>query len=65
METVAVPREMFVKILSDAEALLEDVEAALDVKVQQRLQDITSGRVEGKSEEDLDQYLLKRGVAIG
>lgn len=64
METVAVPKEIFVKILSDAETLLDDVESALDMKVKQRIRDITSGIVKGRSEEELDQYLRERGVAV-
>lgn len=64
METVVVPKEIFVKILSDAETLIDDVETALDIKVKQRIHDVTSGNIKGRTEEELDQYLQKRGVAL-
>ncbi len=63
-ESVVVPKKLFGKILEDVELLIDDVELALDEKVRERIQDIESGRVEGKSEEELDAYLKKRGVQI-
>lgn len=64
METVQVPKRVFGKILEDAETLINDVEIALDEKTKQRIQDIELGKVEGKSEEDLNAYLRKRGIKI-
>jgi len=64
METIAVPKEVFSKILSDVETLIDDVELALDAKVRQRISDIELGKVKGRTEEELNIYLKKRGVKI-
>lgn len=64
METVTVQKEVFSKILADVEVLLDDVESALNSKVKQRLHDITTGKIEAKTEEDLHDYLRKRGVKV-
>ena len=65
METITIPKESFKKILLDMEILLDDVEFALDKRVQQRISDIETGEVEGKSEEEYYAYLAKRGIKIG
>lgn len=65
METISVSKEVLSKILTDFETLIDDVELALDEKVRQRIADIESGRVKGKTEQELDDYLRKRGVAVG
>lgn len=62
MDTVAVPKDVFVKILEDVEILIDDVESALDQNVRKRFQEIETGSVVGKTEKDLDTYLKKRGV---
>jgi len=64
METVAVPKDVFEKILEDVEILIDDVESALDQKVRKKVHDIETGSITGKTEKDLDTYLKKRGVAI-
>lgn len=64
METVTVQKEVFSKILTDVETLIDDVELALNAKVMQRVQDIEMGKVEGRTEKDLDNYLKRRGVKI-
>lgn len=64
METVSVPKEVFSKILIDVKTLIDDVELALDVKVQKRIIDIEKGIVKGKNEQELDDYLKKRGVKL-
>lgn len=64
MESVTVPKEVFSKILADVEVLIDDVELALDARVQKRIADIKSGKEKGKYEEELDDYLRKRGVKI-
>ena len=64
METVTVPKEALSKILIDVETLLDDVELALDEKVRRRKLDIKLGKVTGKTEEDLHNYLKQRGVHI-
>ncbi len=64
METVSIPKGAFTKILSDVETLIDDVELALNSKVQKRLIDIEMGEVDGKTEQELDDYLKKRGVKV-
>ena len=64
MDTITIPKEAFTKILNDVEILIDDVELALDSKVQQRLQDIKTGKVNGKTEEELEDYLKKRGIKV-
>jgi len=58
------PKEAFTKILNDVKILIDDFELALDAKVQQRILDIEAGKIKGKTEKDLDDYLKKRGVKI-
>lgn len=64
METVTISKEIFSKILADAEVLMKDVEMALDAKVKQRVSDIEKNKIEGKSEKELDDYLKNRGVKV-
>lgn len=59
MKTVSIPKEVFGKILEDVGTLIDEVELALDAKVQQRKLDIDTGRVKGKTEKDLDDYLKR------
>ena len=65
MDTVTIPKKAFTKILEDVETLIDDVELALDAKVQERLSDIKKNPSIGKTEKDLDNNLKKRGVKIG
>jgi len=66
METVQVRKSDFSKILETAEILVSEVEHALsqDDIVIKRIDDIKLGKVKGKTERDLDEYLKKRGVKI-
>ena len=64
MDTVAIPKDILNKILLDVEVLIDDVELALDKKIRQRVLDIEENKIKGKSEEELDAYLQKRGVNI-
>lgn len=64
METVAIPKDVFNKILRDVEILIDDVELALDKTARKRINDIESNKVKGKSEGELDDYLKKRGVNL-
>lgn len=64
-ETVTIPKRVFSKILEDVEVLIDDVEMALDVKVQQRIEDIESGKEKGKTEKEYYEYLAKRGIKVG
>ena len=65
METVINPKEVFTRILADVEALIDDVELALDSKVRQRVSDIETGKNKGKTEEEYYNYLSKRGIKLG
>ena len=64
-ETVTIPKRVFSKILEDVEVLIDDVEMALDVKVQQRIEDIESGKEKGRTEKEYYGYLAKRGIKVG
>jgi hypothetical protein len=67
METLQIRKEDFSKILDTAGELLAEVEKALsqDELVKQRVTDIREGKVKGKSEKELEEYLRKRGLKIG
>ncbi len=65
MENILVPKEVFSKIITDVEILIEDVEMALDTKIRQRIEDIKSKKAKGKSEREYYDYLEKRGVKVG
>ena len=66
METIQVKKSDFSKILETAEVLLDEVEQALSPNevVKKRIEDINTGRIKGRSENEMDQYLKKRGVKI-
>ena len=67
METLQIKKTDFNKILETAEILINEVEQALsqDDIVKARIEDIRMGRIKGKSEQELNDYLKKRGVKIG
>ncbi len=68
METVAISKDKLGLVISDVERLVshfEDLVEDQDKIARQRLSDIKTGRVKGKSEKELDDYLRKRGVNIG
>ena len=66
METVQIKKSDFSKILSTAEILIDEVEQAFsqDEVVIKRIKDIKTGNVKGKTEQELNDYLKKRGVKI-
>ena len=67
METVSIPKDKLGIVLSDVEKLISDVEFLVedqDEIAQQRMAEIKAGHVQGKSEKELDSYLLNRGVKI-
>ncbi|MDH3976613.1 MAG: hypothetical protein OEV42_20310 [Deltaproteobacteria bacterium] len=66
MDTVHVNKTDFTRILDTAETLIDEVEHALeeDEIVSKRLEDVKSGRVTGKTEKELDDYLKSRGVEL-
>ena len=65
MQQVLISKQVFSKILSDVETLIDDVELALDTKIQQRINDIETGKEKGKSEKEYYDYLSKRGIKLG
>ena len=67
METVSIPKDKLGQVISDMEKLVshfEDLVEDQDETVKHRLNDIKEGKVEGKSEKELDEYLKKRGVKV-
>ena len=67
-ETITIPREEFKKLISDVEVIINDVESILsneDKLIKKRINDIESGKVKGKTEKELDEYLKNRGIKIG
>ncbi len=64
-ETIAVNKEIFGKVMADIENLLADFEILTNETVQKRLADIKKDPSIGKSEQELDEYLKKRGVRVG
>ena len=66
MGTIEVQKSDFNKILHTAEQLVDEVEYVLlqDEVVKKRIKDIKTGKIKGKSEKELDDYLKKRGVKI-
>jgi len=66
MQTVQVGKDDFNKILNTAEVLIDEVEQALsqDDIIIRRIEDIKTGKVKGKTEKELNDYLKKRGVKI-
>ncbi|MFZ2456554.1 MAG: hypothetical protein WAX07_08760 [Candidatus Altiarchaeia archaeon] len=65
-ETITLSRERFKKVLLDFEVLLEDVTELVnrDDIVRQRIADVKSDPSIGKTEDELDAYLKKRGVKV-
>ena len=68
MENVTVSKQKLGLVIDDVEKLITHVEALVedqDTIAKQRLADLKSGKVKGKSEVELDDYLRKRGVKVG
>lgn len=66
MATITVSEEQLGRVLTDVETLIRDVGSLLDSDdvVKKRLAQIRANPSIGKSEEELDEYLQKRGVQI-
>ena len=66
MGTITVSEEKFNKVISDVEALIEDVSSLFDQDeiAKQRINEIKANPSIGKSEKELDSYLKKRGVKV-
>lgn len=54
----------FLQILNTAEILIDKVALVLgnDAIVKERVNDICQGKIKGKTEEDYNEYLKKRGI---
>ncbi len=67
MDMISIPRSKLVRIISDVESLVshfEDLDVKDDDIVKRRLRDVKGGRIEGRSEAELDSYLKRRGVKV-
>lgn len=65
MEALTIPKSKFGKILSDIDLLISDIEEiSQDEIVQQRMADIKANPSLERSEQELDEYLKKRGVKV-
>lgn len=67
MATITISKEEFGKLISDVEIIINDVESILskeDSVIKKRINDIESGKVKGKTEKELDDYLKNRGIKI-
>ena len=63
--TVCIPKAKIGQILDDVEKLVTNMEELLENEVvNNRLNDVRSGKVKGSSEKELDAYLKARGVKI-
>ncbi len=63
MKTVVIQKNMPNKIEGD-ESVFEERERVMNSKIRQRIADIERDPTIGKSEEDLINYLKKRGVDV-
>ena len=66
MEDIQIKKSDFNKILNTAEILINEVEEALSQEdiIKKRIEEIKTGKIKGRTEEELDEYLKKRGVKI-
>ena len=64
MAPITLSEEKLDKVIADVEHLIEDVVALLDqdAVARTRMAEIKSNSSIGKSEDELDKYLKKRGV---
>ena len=63
METITIPKNKLGLVISDVEKLVSDFEELMedqDKITKKRLNDIKTGRVNGASEKELDEYLKKK-----
>lgn len=66
MANITISEEKLNKVLADVENLIEDVSSLLDQDeiAKKRMAEIKANPPIGKSENELDDYLKKRGVKI-
>ena len=63
METIQVEKTDFNKILNTAEILINEVEQVFQNEIVKiMVKDIEMGKIKGKTQEDYDEYLGKRGI---
>ncbi len=63
METIQVEKTDFNKILNTAEILINEVEQVFQNEIVKiRVGDIEMGKIKGKTQEDYNEYLRKRGI---
>ncbi|MBI2139042.1 hypothetical protein HYU13_05615 [Candidatus Woesearchaeota archaeon] len=66
MAPITISEEQFGKVLKDVELLITDVANLVDqdTLARKRIADIEANPSIGKTEEELDAYLKKRGVKV-
>ena len=66
MGSITISEEKFNKLMADVEALIEDASSLFDQDeiAKQRMKELKENPSIGKSENELDAYLKKRGVQI-
>ena len=66
MDTITLSEDRFRKVLADVEVLVEDVTSLVnqDDVVKKRIAEIKANPSIGRSEEELDEYLKRRGIKI-
>ena len=66
METLQVKKTDLGRILETAEILITEVERVLSQEeiIKERLADVKEGKIKGRTEKELNDYLKKRGVKI-
>lgn len=64
MGNISVNKTDFNKILATAEILISDVEQALSQNeiAERRMNEVVLGNVAGKTQNDYNEYLRKRGI---
>ena len=63
METIQVEKTDFNKILNTAEILINEVEQVFQNEIVKiRVGDIEMGKIKGKTQEDYNEYIRKRGI---
>ena len=64
METINIEKTDFNKVLTTVEILISDVEQMLhqDEIVSERVEDIKTEQINGKTEDDYNEYLRKSGI---
>ena len=66
MENISITKNDFNKILTTVEVLISDVEQVLSQNeiAESRMNDIVLGKVTGKTMNNYNEYLKKRGISL-